>query len=88
MFRAIGGNQWHIHAPFPEHVPQRSQVRLVIPIGTVFIFHLHQENRSPMGNLQRNQARDEHIIVLPHMREISRIAAPQAHAILLKEPCG
>ena len=41
-----------------------------------------------MGNLQRNQARDEHIIVLPHMREVSRIAAPQAHAILLKEPCG
>ena len=86
VLRAVGGEERHVDAALCHRVAQRGQVGLVVAVGAVFVLDLHHQHGAAVGHLQRNQARDQLVVVGEHVLHIGRIAAAQPHAVLLEQP--
>ena len=85
--RAIRLEQWYIDSAFAHHIPQRLDIFFVISKGTVFVFHLHHQNRSTLCDLQRRKIRHQHFVIVPDVTQIPLVARPQRHIAVCKQPC-
>ena len=80
---AVGRYQRHRHAPV-DHVSLHGlQISRIIPVIAVLVFHLHQDHRAALIDLQGRDDRKQHVIILSDMLQEGLVAASQAHPVLL-----
>ncbi len=83
---AVGGEQRHGDSARAHAVPKVGKVFLVVAVAAVFVFYLHHQNVSALGDLMRLQKRHQAVIEGVHPREIPGIGAAQRQAFLQKPP--
>ncbi|MNW00522.1 hypothetical protein D3C71_1960290 [compost metagenome] len=64
---SVGGKEQHIDPSAEESITHISQVTTVIAIAAIFILYLDGQNRPAMCGEQRNQPRNQLIVIPVHL---------------------
>ena len=82
----VGGYQRYLGAIIQHKLFHGFHIPGIIAIVAVFIFHLHQDNRAAVVNLQGNEYGKQYPIVFTDGFEKWFITAAKPHAVFLQKP--
>src|SRR5208283_5246325 len=89
LVRAVRGVKHGFREPcIDEHALDVPHVGVIIAEGAVFVFHLDEQNRTAIANLQRSQFLAEALDPATRWLNIFWIAAADNRGMILQQPRG